>query len=137
MAEYDIVNHPKHYVDNRFTVEPYQLTRLMEHPQASALEYILRAGKKLYAEETEEKSRLIDLQKALFWLNQRGQASVPGYFFQAFCESTNNPLIKRAYYPDVELNDIRSTGDEPKTFWENLMTIVENEVAYLEKKLAK
>lgn len=58
----DIINHPKHYEAARFTCEPADLTVLMPHPIASAIEYIVRAPYK-GSEET-------DLRKAAWWLNR-------------------------------------------------------------------
>lgn len=58
----DIINHPKHYEAARFTCEPADLTTLMPHPIASAIEYIVRAPYK-GSEET-------DLRKAAWWLRR-------------------------------------------------------------------
>lgn len=60
--ENDLVDHPHHYVANRIIVEPVDLTELLPHPLASAVEYILRARFK--------GSELLDLQKALWWLRR-------------------------------------------------------------------
>lgn len=58
----DVINHPKHYEAARFTCEPADLTTLMPHPIASAIEYIVRAPYK-GSQET-------DLRKAAWWLNR-------------------------------------------------------------------
>lgn len=58
----DMINHPQHYEVNRFTCEPADLTTMLPHPIASAVEYILRAPYK----GTERQ----DLEKAKWWLER-------------------------------------------------------------------
>ena len=60
--ENDLVDHPSHYVANRIIIEPVDLTELLPHPLASAVEYILRAPFK--------GSELLDLRKAVWWLRR-------------------------------------------------------------------
>lgn len=64
----DNVNHPSHYERYRASFEPADLTALLPHPLASAIEYILRAPYK--GQELE------DLQKALWWLKKLRDTSV-------------------------------------------------------------
>ena len=56
----DIINHPPHYEQARFTCEPMDLTTHLPHPLASAVGYIIRAPWKDNEKE--------DLSKAVFWL---------------------------------------------------------------------
>lgn len=138
MEKYDEVNHPKHYVENRFWIEPHVVFRRMYGPQKDALKYVLRAGKKLYAGKTEKESKLTDLKKARFYLNDRVEHFIIDLsLFQLFCENIDNELIRAAYYPGVELNDEaphEDPGDRPKTFWQNLETVVNFEIERLERK---
>lgn len=138
MEKYDEVNHPKHYVENRFWIEPHVVFRNLYYPQGNALKYILRAGKKLYPGKTAEESKLIDLKKAMWYLQDRD--SMPARdsnLFRAFCEGIDNDLIRAAYYPDVDLGDHwphEDPSDSPKTFWQNLETVVNFEIEHLERK---
>lgn len=59
----DNINHPKHYEAYRVSFEPADLTARLPHPLASAIEYILRAGRKDASTELE------DMQKAVWWLS--------------------------------------------------------------------
>lgn len=56
----DMINHPRHYEANRYSCEPADLTTMLPHPFASAVEYILRAPFK--------GTELTDLKKAQWWL---------------------------------------------------------------------
>lgn len=56
----DMINHPRHYEANRYSCEPADLTTMLPHPFASAVEYILRAPYK--------GAELADLKKAQWWL---------------------------------------------------------------------
>ena len=138
MEKYDEVNHPKHYVENRFWIEPHVVFRFLAYPQGNALKYILRAGKKLYPGKTEKESKLLDLKKAAWYLNDREEMwLIDGRLFRLFCENIDNDLIRAAYYPGVELNDEAphdDPGDRPKTFWQNLETVVNFEIKRLERK---
>lgn len=60
----DLINHPSHYSQAAVTVrfEPADLTERLPHPIASAVEYIIRAGRKEGVPET------VDLKKARWWL---------------------------------------------------------------------
>lgn len=52
---------------------------------------------------------------------------------RAMCESGINEIISRAYYPGVKLDDEGPhdvSEDKPKSFWQNLQTIVEYEVEH-------
>lgn len=62
----DLINHPSHYSQAAVTVrfEPADLTERLPHPIASAVEYILRAGKKEGCPEE------VDLKKARWWLKR-------------------------------------------------------------------
>lgn len=138
MEKYDEVNHPKHYVENRFWVEPHVVFRNLMYPQGNALKYILRAGKKLYPGKTAEESKLLDLKKAAWYLNDRDDMPIlRSDLFIAFCENINNDLIRAAYYPGVCIGDDYphdDPGDQPKTFWQNLETVVNFEIERLERK---
>lgn len=138
MEKYDEVNHPKHYVENRFWVEPHMVFRNLAYPQGNALKYILRAGKKIYAGKTEKESKLIDLKKALWYLEDRADMPViDSCLFRIFCENVPNDLIRAAYYPEVCVSDDYphdDPGDQPKTFWQNLETVVNFEIERLERK---
>lgn len=136
MEKYDEVNHPKHYVENRFYIEPHQVLRGLPYPHGNALKYILRAGKKPIQGKTLEESKLIDLKKALWYLKDRGIDFVSNDLLVCLCESGINEIISRAYYPDIEFSEDDphgDPGDKPKTFWQNLETIVEYEINSLEK----
>lgn len=61
MAE-DKINHPSHYERSRFTCEPADLTSMLPHPIASAVEYIIRAPYKGTYRE--------DMAKAVWWLKR-------------------------------------------------------------------
>lgn len=138
MEKYDEVNHPKHYVENRFWVEPHVVFRNLSYPQGNALKYILRAGKKLYPGKTEKESKLTDLKKAMWYLNDREEMPlIDDRLFRLFCENINNDLIRAAYYPEVCIGDMYphdDPGDQPKTFWQNLETVVNFEIEHLERK---
>lgn len=56
----DMINHPRHYEANRYSCEPADLTTMLPHPIASAVEYILRAPFK--------GTEVADLKKAQWWL---------------------------------------------------------------------
>lgn len=58
--ENDPVNHPDHYTFYKAIYEPYDATKNLPHPMASAVEYILRAPYK--------GSEMTDLRKADWWL---------------------------------------------------------------------
>lgn len=62
MADTDLVNHPKHYIGNRFEcidiIEDFQLNFNL----GNALKYIVRAGKKGCKKQ--------DLEKAMWYLSR-------------------------------------------------------------------
>lgn len=58
----DAVNHPKHYTTHPSGVECIQVTEHMNFNLGNAMKYIWRAG--------EKGDRLIDLQKAAWYLNR-------------------------------------------------------------------
>lgn len=59
---HDEVNHPRHYVSHPSGVECIQVTEHMNFNLGNAMKYIWRAG--------EKGDRLIDLQKAAWYLNR-------------------------------------------------------------------
>ena len=134
MEKYDEVNHPKHYVENRFWIEPHEVFRNLSYPHGNALKYILRAGKKLYPGKTEKESYITDLRKAQWYLEDRSECYVTDQpLLRAMCESGINEIISRAYYPGINLDDEGPhdvSDDKPKSFWQNLQTIVEYEVEH-------
>lgn len=65
----DLVNHPKHYVANRISFEPVDVTAFLPHPLASAVEYVLRAPFKGQEE--------LDLEKAVWWLTYFADKYLP------------------------------------------------------------
>lgn len=62
----DMINSPSHYADAAvsITFEPVDLTERLPHPIASAVEYIIRAGRKESCPES------VDLGKARWWLKR-------------------------------------------------------------------
>ncbi len=58
----DLINHPSHYEINRYTCEPADLSVMLPHPFASAVEYMIRAPYK----GTEAQ----DYRKAAWWLKK-------------------------------------------------------------------
>lgn len=62
----DMINRPSHYADAAVTInfEPVDLTERLPHPIASAVEYIIRAGRKESCPES------VDLGKARWWLKR-------------------------------------------------------------------
>lgn len=72
MATEDIVNKPSHYTD--FGIEPIDFLVAAGPIGAHvshAIPYLMRAGKKLYPNTTAEQSEVIDLEKAVAWINRR------------------------------------------------------------------
>lgn len=62
MSNNDLINHPSHYERSRYTCKPADLTVMLPHPFASAVEYMIRAPYK----GTEEQ----DYRKAAWWLQK-------------------------------------------------------------------
>lgn len=62
MSNNDLINSPQHYVRSRYQCEPADLTCMLPHPFASAIEYMVRAPYK----GTEAN----DYRKAAWWLQK-------------------------------------------------------------------
>lgn len=108
----DMINHPQHYEANRYSCEPADLTTMLPHPIASAVEYILRAPYK--------GSEIEDLKKALWWLERALNTKdlwdeddgclryvftspwdITEYSAAVFAMCTKSDIVKRFFYGDV------------------------------------
>lgn len=69
--EYDIISNPSHYTEGR-KIEPLSVISdwSLGFCDGQVLKYISRAGRKAYPGKTPEESRVIDLEKALFYLTR-------------------------------------------------------------------
>lgn len=122
----DLVNHPKHYVDQGIVIEPIFFCERLPFCHGNALKYCFRAGKK------EGASELLDLRKAWWYLNRIGMAPF-GYFIadrqnfyslsRALIDS-KNPILREAA--------IKATGYDD--FWTRLKNKVEERIVQLEKE---
>jgi hypothetical protein len=65
----DEVNHPAHYKSHPSGVECIEITRHMSFTCGNVVKYLWRAGLKVRGDETGERARLRDLEKALWYLN--------------------------------------------------------------------
>ncbi len=69
----DIVNKPLHYADTKYeaidVMEDWGLDKCLY--KGNALKYIKRAGKKRYHTKTECESEIIDLSKAVWYLQRK------------------------------------------------------------------
>lgn len=70
--ENDLIN-PNHY--KQLPVEVIDITENFNFCLGNALKYIMRAGHKQYPDKTEKKSKVIDLQKAIWYLQREIQNS--------------------------------------------------------------
>lgn len=61
----DNINHPKHYEDAGYLVQPIDVTQELPFCLGNAVKYIARAGKKKGSPETE------DLEKALWYMQRQ------------------------------------------------------------------
>lgn len=73
MNEEERVNHPKHYTWLRDLagIEVIDLTRHFDFDLGNALKYILRSGKKKITTDDEKAAMKEDLQKAVWYLNDK------------------------------------------------------------------
>ena len=73
MNKEDRVNHPSHYtwLKDLAGIEVIDLTRHFDFDLGNALKYILRAGKKKITTDDERESMKEDLQKAVWYLNDK------------------------------------------------------------------
>lgn len=73
MNEEERVNHPNHYtwLKDLVGIEVIDLTRHFDFDLGNALKYILRAGKKKIATDDEREAMKEDLQKAVWYLNDK------------------------------------------------------------------
>lgn len=111
----NLVNSPTHYSKNGVAVgglrfDPICYTERLPHREAAALEYILRAGTKVYEGKTAEESRNIDFEKARYYLIRRAlypiefgvnEAAVQILVHHA--QSPNHEMLWRAYHNDDEV----------------------------------
>lgn len=69
MAEYDPVNHPKHYNSHPSGIEAIVITRHMTFNIGNVIKYCWRAGLKDVASDGTDTKELEDLKKAAWYLN--------------------------------------------------------------------
>lgn len=67
----DLVNHPKHYADTK--IEPIDVIEdwELDFHEGNAVKYVKRAGKKAYPGKTLKESRIIDLEKMIWYLSRK------------------------------------------------------------------
>lgn len=72
-TEKDMVNHPSHYtwLKELCGIEVIDITRHMDFNLGNAVKYILRAGHKKELGLTEREKTVQDLQKAIFYIEDR------------------------------------------------------------------
>ena len=72
-TEEDMVNHPSHYtwLKELCGIEVIDITRHMDFDLGNAVKYILRAGHKKELGLTEREKTVQDLQKAIFYIEDR------------------------------------------------------------------
>ena len=65
-----IISGPDHYtyLKEKLGVEPYKMCELFDFNIGCAFKYLFRAGKKLYPNMSARESKIIDLQKAIKYL---------------------------------------------------------------------
>lgn len=70
---YDNVNHPKHYtwLKEKCGIEVIDITRHLDFDTGNAIKYLLRAGHKEDASMSEQQKELEDLQKAVWYINDK------------------------------------------------------------------
>jgi hypothetical protein len=67
----DAVNHPAHYTSHPSGVECITITRHYCFSIGNAIKYLWRAGLKLDADKTEIQKEIEDLEKAVWYINDR------------------------------------------------------------------
>lgn len=69
----DNVNHPSHYtwLKDKCGIEVIDITRHLDFCLGNAIKYILRAGHKQDASMSELNKEIEDLQKAIFYINDK------------------------------------------------------------------
>ncbi len=69
----DIINAPSHYTESGEVYEPINVIEAhkLEFHEGNSVKYILRAGKKGYEGKTPEEARIIDLEKAEWYLKRK------------------------------------------------------------------
>lgn len=69
----DRVNHPRHYtwLKDFCGIEVIDITRHMDFDLGNAIKYILRQGRKSEEGITDNEKAIEDLQKAIFYLNDK------------------------------------------------------------------
>lgn len=67
----DAVNHPSHYTSHPSGVECITITRHYCFAIGNAIKYLWRAGLKQDADNTEKEKEIEDLQKAIWYINDR------------------------------------------------------------------
>lgn len=69
----DNINHPSHYtwLKEKCGIEVIDITRHLDFDTGNAIKYLLRAGRKEDAELSETQKTIEDLQKAIFYINDK------------------------------------------------------------------
>jgi hypothetical protein len=67
----DNVNHPQHYTSHPSGVECITITRHYCFSIGNAIKYLWRAGLKQDADKTDKEKEIEDLQKAIWYINDR------------------------------------------------------------------
>ena len=67
----DAVNHPSHYTSHPSGVECITITRHYCFAIGNAIKYLWRAGLKQDADKTDNEKEIEDLQKAIWYINDR------------------------------------------------------------------
>lgn len=71
MKKSEQVNHPAHYTSHPSGVECITITRHYCFAIGNAIKYLWRAGLKQDADKTEKEKEIEDLQKAIWYINDR------------------------------------------------------------------
>lgn len=67
----DNVNHPKHYTSDPSGVECIQITKYRDFCIGNAIKYLWRAGLKSDSNVTDKEKEIEDLQKAIWYINEK------------------------------------------------------------------
>lgn len=71
MTNVDNVNHPKHYTSDPSGVECIQITKYRDFCIGNAIKYLWRAGLKSDSNVTDKEKEIEDLQKAIWYINEK------------------------------------------------------------------
>lgn len=67
----DMVNHPPHYTSDPSGVECIQIAKHRDFCIGNAFKYLWRAGRKIDPDKSDREKEIEDLQKAIFYINQK------------------------------------------------------------------